>query len=159
MNASPETSPPDPQNFHVDGWLVQPRLNRLVRGERAIHVRPQLVDLLACLAQKPGAVVSRDQLLATVWSDRHICESGVARCIAELRQILADDARQPRIIETIPKRGYRLIAPVEHADSVAAPLTSAGTVCTATPVLAGALGRFARGWLSAAVGLFAAWRN
>jgi DNA-binding winged helix-turn-helix (wHTH) protein len=99
-------------DYVVDGWLVQPTLNRLARDTRAIRIRPQLMDVLTCLAQRPGAVVSKDELLATVWSDRFVAESGIARCVAELRQLLADDARQPRVIETIPKRGYRLIAPV-----------------------------------------------
>jgi len=101
------------QDFRVDGWLVQPTCNRLVKGATAIRVRPQLIDVLACLAMQPGKVMSKNQLLAVVWSDRHVEASGVTRCVAELRQALADDARQPRVIETIPKRGYRLIAPVE----------------------------------------------
>jgi len=102
-------------DYLVDGWLVQPSLNRVARQETSIRVRPQLIDVLTCLAQRRGAVVSKDELLATVWSDRFVAESGIARCVAELRQLLADDARQPRIIETIPKRGYRLIAPVRAA--------------------------------------------
>lgn len=103
----------DTHEFRIEDWLVQPARNRMVRGETAVRVRPQLIDVLACLAACPGKVVSKDQLLTEVWSDRFVAESGVARCVAELRQLLADDARQPRIIETISKRGYRLIAPVE----------------------------------------------
>jgi DNA-binding winged helix-turn-helix (wHTH) protein len=100
------------QDFCVADWLVQPSRNRLVRGETAVRVRPQLIDVLACLARRPGAVVSKEELLSTVWNDRFVAESGIARCIAELRQAMADDARTPRIIETIPKRGYRLVAVV-----------------------------------------------
>jgi DNA-binding winged helix-turn-helix (wHTH) protein len=102
-------------DYVVDGWLVQPSLNRVAKHTTAIKVRPQLIDVLTCLAARPGAVVSKDELLATVWSDRFVAESGIARCVAELRQLLADNARQPRIIETIPKRGYRLIAEVGPA--------------------------------------------
>ena len=98
------------QDFRVADWLVQPSRNRLVRGETAVRMRPQLIDVLACLARRPGAVVSKEELLSTVWNDRFVAESGIARCIAELRQAMADDARTPRIIETIPKRGYRLVA-------------------------------------------------
>ena len=106
------------QEFRIDGWLVQPNRNRLVKGARDLRVRPQLIDVLSCLAAQPGRVVTREQLLSVVWSDRFVAASGVARCMAELRQALADDARNPRIIETIPKRGYRLIAPVEPVDTV-----------------------------------------
>lgn len=102
-------------DYLVDGWLVQPSLNRVARHDTTIRVRPQLLDVLTCLALRPGAVVTKDELLATVWSDRIVAESGIARCIAELRQLLADDAKRPSIIETIPKRGYRLIALVQAA--------------------------------------------
>jgi DNA-binding winged helix-turn-helix (wHTH) protein len=110
MSSLAESS--EPQDFRVADWLVQPSRNRLVHGETAVRVRPQLIDVLACLARRPGAVISKDELLSTVWSDRFVAESGIARCIAELRQAMADDARTPTIIETIPKRGYRLVAAV-----------------------------------------------
>lgn len=100
-------------DFRVDGWLVQPSCNLLVKGATAIRVRPQLIDVLTCLAMQPGKVMSKSQILAVVWSDRYVVASGVTRCVAELRQAFADDARHPRVIQTIPKRGYRLIAPVE----------------------------------------------
>ena len=130
MDTSPVPARPDLRDFHVDGWFVQPGLNLLVRGETSIRVRPQLIDVLSFLAVRPGAVVTKNQLLSSVWSDRHVCESGIARCVAELRHILADDARRPRIIQTIPKRGYRLIAPVEHADGPNTAPTDAAVATT-----------------------------
>jgi DNA-binding winged helix-turn-helix (wHTH) protein len=123
-------------DFLVDGWLIQPSRNRLVKGPTAIRLRPQLIDVLACLAAYPGQVVSKDHLLAVVWNDRFVAESGVARCVAELRQVLADDARQPRVIETISKRGYRLIAPVECLPPIepVAALASLPAARVASPV-------------------------
>ena len=60
-----------PAAFRLDGWLVEPSLNRLARGGTIVHVRPQLVDILsACLAAKPGQVVSKERLLSVVWCDR-----------------------------------------------------------------------------------------
>ena len=136
----PEPPAAPPRDFRVDGWLVEASCNRIVRGDRTIHVRPQLIDVLACLAARPGEVVSKEQLLSAVWSDRYIAESGVARCMAELRRLLADDARQPRIIETIRKRGYRLITPVECSEarraSVTPPARTAGTVASRPPLAA-----------------------
>jgi len=102
----------DLHDFGLDGWLVQPSLDRVTRDGVAIRIRPQLMDVLVCLAAHPGSMVTREELLATVWSDRFVVESSLTRCVAELRQVLGDSARQPRIIETIPKRGYRLIADV-----------------------------------------------
>jgi DNA-binding winged helix-turn-helix (wHTH) protein len=137
-------SAPLTSDFRVDGWLIQPSRNRLEKGSTSIRVRPQLIDVLACLASLPGQVVSKEHLLAVVWNDRFVAESGVARCVAELRQLLADDARQPRVIETISKRGYRLIAPVEclpPAKPVAEPVSLpaarvASTVASPPPVVA-----------------------
>jgi DNA-binding winged helix-turn-helix (wHTH) protein len=105
----------DLRDFHLAGWLVQPTLDCATCDDVVIRIRPQLMDMLVCLAARAGKTVSREDLLATVWSGRFVVESCVSRCVAELRQALGDSARQPRIIETIPKRGYRLIAPVLRA--------------------------------------------
>ncbi len=115
------------RDFCIDGWLVQPLLNRLTRKDITVRVRPQLMDLLVCLASHPGTVLSRDQLVASVWEGRWVTESAVSRCVAELRAALADSVQRPRIIETISKRGYRLIAQVE-------PVPSAGSVVPAASV-------------------------
>ncbi len=99
-------------SFTVGDWLVHPKTCRLSRGDTVVKLRPQLVDLLVCLARRAGEVVLRDEILAEVWSEQYIAESGLSRCVAELRQDLGDDPQHPRFIETFPKRGYRLIAPV-----------------------------------------------
>jgi DNA-binding winged helix-turn-helix (wHTH) protein/tetratricopeptide (TPR) repeat protein len=105
------------EEFYLGDWLVEPRLNRVSRAGVALHVRPQLVDLLVFLAGRPGEVVSKDEILGAVWPGQFIAESGLARCIAELREVFDDDAREPWVIQTIPKRGYRLVAPVEPLPS------------------------------------------
>lgn len=115
----------DLRDFHLAGWLVQPSLGRLTCDGVAVRIRPQLMDMLVCLAARAGRTVTREEFFATVWSGRFVAESGLTRCVAELRQALGDSARQPRIIETIPKRGYRLIAPVVRAP---APLLAVGRV-------------------------------
>jgi len=97
----------------IDGWLVQPMLNLLTRDGVSVRLRAQLMDLLVCLASRPGRVFRKDELLAEVWEGRWIADSGLSRCIAELRAAIGDDAQQPRVIQTIIKRGYRLIAPVD----------------------------------------------
>jgi DNA-binding winged helix-turn-helix (wHTH) protein len=109
-----EREAPDPVDLRIDGWLVQPMLNLLTRGDVRVRVRAQLMDLLVCLARRPGRVFQRDEIVAEVWDGRWIAESALSRCVAELRAALRDDARQPRVIETITKRGYRIIAPVEQ---------------------------------------------
>jgi DNA-binding winged helix-turn-helix (wHTH) protein len=100
-------------DLRIDGWLVQPTLNLLTREGASVRLRAQLVDLLLCLASRPGRVFAKDDLVADVWEGRWIAPSALSRCVAELRAALGDDAHRPRVIETITKRGYRLIARVE----------------------------------------------
>jgi len=70
------------------------------------------MGVLVCLAQQASQTVSKEMLFRTVWPGTVVTDDVLTRCIAELRRALDDDAREPRIIQTIPKRGYRLIAPV-----------------------------------------------
>ncbi|RPJ81152.1 MAG: transcriptional regulator, partial [Acidobacteria bacterium] len=98
--------------FSLGDWLVEPSLNRLTRADEVRHLRSRLMDLLVYLAQHAGRVVTKDQLLEDVWHQRFVAESVLSRSVAELRQLLGDEARHPRVIETIPKRGYRLVATV-----------------------------------------------
>ncbi len=108
-------------DFRLGEWLVEPRLNKLSRNGQTVQLRPKLMDVLAYLASRPGGVVSKEEILESVWSREFIAESALTRTIAELRKTLGDDAGEPRVIETISKRGYRLIARVEHVnESVAA---------------------------------------
>ena len=100
------------QSFTLGDWLVDPRACHVSRGETVVKLRPQLVDVLVCLARRAGQIVLKDEILADVWPGQYIADSGLSRCIAELRQVLQDDVQAPRYIETIPKRGYRLVAPV-----------------------------------------------
>jgi TolB-like protein len=102
----------DAHAFHVGDWLVEAALCRMSRGGPALHVRPRLIDLLVYLASNPGRVIGKDELLEHVWHGEFVVESVLARSVADLRRILDDEAATPRFIETIPKRGYRLIAPV-----------------------------------------------
>jgi TolB-like protein/Tfp pilus assembly protein PilF len=70
------------------------------------------MEVLVALASNPGEVLSKERLRRAVWSDVHVTDEVLTYSISELRKALGDDARSPRFIETISKRGYRLIAPV-----------------------------------------------
>lgn len=106
--------PTDPsQAFRVGEWSVFPDRNEIRRGDQSTRIQPRLIQILRLLALTPGRTVSREKLLGSVWSRRMVNDEVLSRSIADLRQALADDARQPRYLETIPKLGYRLIAEVE----------------------------------------------
>ena len=105
------------REFYLGPWRVQPSLCRVSLDGQDVQVRPKVMDLLVYLADAPGRVVSKETLLNDVWQTDAISESVLSRTITELRAALGDDAGSPRILETIPKRGYRLIAPVRPVPS------------------------------------------
>jgi DNA-binding winged helix-turn-helix (wHTH) protein len=102
-----------PRDFRVGEWLVQPSLDRLSGESRVVHLRPKLMDVLVYLAEHVGEVLPKDDIIAAVWAQQFLAESVLTRSITELRQALGDDPEAPRYIETVTKRGYRLIAAVE----------------------------------------------
>jgi DNA-binding winged helix-turn-helix (wHTH) protein/TolB-like protein len=98
--------------FRLGDHLVQPGQNRIVRSDGEARLEPRVMEVLVCLAEHAGEVVSRDTLYERVWGDLVVTDQAVTNCISELRHHLRDDRATPRFIETIPKRGYRLVAPV-----------------------------------------------
>ncbi len=99
--------------FRIGEHLIEPRQNRITRRGVAVHLEPRVMDVLVCLAEHAGEVVSRDTLNQRVWSNVVVTVQAVTNCISELRQHLGDDRAANRVIETIPERGYRLTAAVE----------------------------------------------
>ncbi len=114
-----DASPSPPSDFHVGGWLVQPSLNVIAQAGTARHLEPQMMDLLAFLATTGGRVVSKDEIIDAVWQGRFIADASLTRAVADLRRALGDDQQPHRFIETIPKRGYRLVAEVLPAGRTA----------------------------------------
>ena len=105
-------------DFRVGAWLVRPSLNTVSRNGASIHVQPKAMEVLVSLASQPGEAIPKDQLLKTIWPDTFVTDDVLVGSISELRRVFEDDAREPRFIQTIPKRGYRLVAPVEPANGV-----------------------------------------
>ena len=102
-------------DFLLGEWLVQPSLNRLFDGTRTIQLEPRTMDVLAHLACRAGRVVPREEIIVAVWQRQFVADATLSHAVAELRRALGDDARQPRFIETISKRGYRVVASVRAA--------------------------------------------
>lgn len=103
---------PDLGRFQVGDWTVHQAENTLCSESRPVRLEPRVMDVLICLAEEPGRVVPKEELLAAVWGGVFVEEGALSQAIHTLRKTLGDDARQPRYIQTIPKRGYRLVAPV-----------------------------------------------
>ena len=105
---------PPASDFRIAEWLVQPSLNRLSFDDQVVQLEPKLMDVLVYLADNAGQVMSKIDITDAVWTDVFITESVITRSIAGLRRAFGDDVKNPKFIETISKRGYRLIAEVER---------------------------------------------
>jgi predicted ATPase len=86
-----------------------------------MHLEPKVMDVLVFLARQSGETISREELLRTVWPNTFVSDDALTRCISELRRVFEDDAREPHFIETIPKRGYRVVASVEFVSEQSIP--------------------------------------
>jgi hypothetical protein len=84
------------------------------------------MDVLVCLARLQGRLATKQHLIDTVWRTEYVSDNALTHVIAELRNELGDDAEHPSYIETIPRRGYRIIAPVTLPEKDH-PAPSAGT--------------------------------
>ena len=89
----------------------------LTRGGTPVRLQPQPARVLALLVERAGTIVTRDEIRSHVWGQETFVdfERGLNFCIAQIRSALGDTADSPRYVETIPKRGYRFIAPIGEA--------------------------------------------
>ncbi|MDX1530207.1 MAG: winged helix-turn-helix domain-containing protein, partial [Rhodothermales bacterium] len=162
--------------YRIGEWTVLPRSNELTRPGETVRIEPKPMQVLTLLAEHAGDTLTREELLEAVWPDVYVTENALSRCVSQLRKILGDDPREPRVIETIPTVGYRLIAPVhpvgDGADGAAphsaaevdlrvtgGPVVATGTVRPApsargrwTGVAAGVVAAVAAGALAFALG-------
>ena len=104
--------------FELGDWEVRPSNNELASRSETRHLEPIVMDLLVFMATRAPEVVSKNDIIDSVWEGRFISEGTMTNTIAELRRVLGDDARSPRYIETIPKRGYRLVARIRGVDTI-----------------------------------------
>jgi DNA-binding winged helix-turn-helix (wHTH) protein/Tfp pilus assembly protein PilF len=101
--------------FAVGEWQVDRATGTLTGRDSRLRLEPKVMDLLVLLAAQHGRVVSRDDIMAALWPGLVVGDDTLARTVSKLRQALGDDAKAPTYIETIAKRGYRLLVPVASA--------------------------------------------
>ncbi len=106
----PQSAPLD-HDFVVGDWLVQPSLYQITRGTTTARLEPKQMQVLVCLAEHAGEVVSKEQLISAVWADTFVTDQVLTNAIWELRQAF-ELPRGSQFIQTIPKGGYRLTAAV-----------------------------------------------
>jgi outer membrane protein assembly factor BamB/DNA-binding winged helix-turn-helix (wHTH) protein/TolB-like protein len=105
--------------FWLGDTIVRPELREIEDADGVRRIGDRAMDVLCCLAGRPGEVLSRQEILDEVWADLHIADEVVSTAVWELRRALGDQARSPRFIQTVPRRGYRLVATVRQAAAAA----------------------------------------
>lgn len=100
----------------VGPLTIEPDLLTVTIGDRASQLTARDMDVLMCLAAAEGRVLSREKLLQKVWQDVIVNDEAVSLSISRIRSALGESARNPVFIHTIPKKGYRLVAPDQTRD-------------------------------------------
>ena len=102
--------------YRFDDFLADPETWRLTQAGQEIHLEPVVLKLLVYLIANRTRLVTRDELMDTVWGDTVISESALTKAVARLRKALDDDSAAPRYLETVRSRGYRFVAEVEEIE-------------------------------------------
>jgi DNA-binding winged helix-turn-helix (wHTH) protein len=116
------------RRYQFDRFSLDPHERRLFAGELPVELNSRYFDALLLLLQNPGMLLSKERFLQEVWRGIPVTDEVLTQCIKTLRRQLGDSATQPRLIETIPKHGYRFIAAVNCvAGSTSQAKATAGT--------------------------------
>jgi DNA-binding winged helix-turn-helix (wHTH) protein len=132
------------ERFWIGEWLVQPALDQICREGETVKLEPRTMRLLLKLAAAPGEVVSAQALLDHVWAGVIVGPASVYQAVSQLRKLMSGAESEDSCIATVPRKGYRLVAPVRRVqpvESAAAlpapaetPLPAATLPPAATPV-------------------------
>jgi TolB-like protein/tetratricopeptide (TPR) repeat protein/DNA-binding winged helix-turn-helix (wHTH) protein len=116
------------QGFYVLDLFVDPLKGSVSGPTGAEHLPPKAMEVLLCLASAPGVLVTREALLEEVWGAGHGSQEALSHAVSEIRHALGDHPDEPKYLQTLPKRGYRLIAKVSKHRA------QTGTVILGVPV-------------------------
>ena len=105
---------PGSVRFRVGEWTVSTSSNEILRGDERVRLESRLIRTLTLLHANNGAVVTREQLIEEIWDGRAVSDHSISVVISDLRKALGDSPHAPRYIETVPKRGYRLVVENER---------------------------------------------
>jgi DNA-binding winged helix-turn-helix (wHTH) protein/tetratricopeptide (TPR) repeat protein len=105
-----------PQGYKFDDVVIDCREFRVFKRDEPRRITPRAYEVLLFLLTHEGRVVSKQELFDQIWKESFVTDNALTRMIKEIRQVIGDDADAPRYIETLPKRGYRFIAPVERIE-------------------------------------------
>ena len=92
-------------------YRLDPREERVWRGEELVKLTAKTFSVLRYLAERPGHLVTKEELFKALWPETAVSDAALTRCIHELREALSDDPREPHYVETVHRRGFRFIGP------------------------------------------------
>jgi transcriptional activator of cad operon len=116
--------------LQIGEWIVNPSLDSISKGTETQKLEPRTMRLLLCLADSAGEVVSVDRLLNEVWTGVVVGPASVYQAVSQLRKLLGDVDPNPTYIVNVPRKGYRLIAPIKRLDRPST-ITSSVSVASA----------------------------
>ena len=118
MPVAPEPPPASGDRLQLGDWTVEPALNEISSAGKIVKIEPKAMSVLMVLADRAGQVVSREALLSAVWPGVVVGDDSLTQVVIKLRKALGDVPGKPAYIQTISKRGYRLIAPVVRSEKI-----------------------------------------
>lgn len=99
------------QGFQLGSIVIEPDLGVIIRNGQRYHLAPKAMEILLFLSSTNGEIVSREQILSFGWGDNHAAKNNVTHIISEIRHVLDDHKECPTYIQTIPRKGYRMLLP------------------------------------------------
>ena len=97
------------KGFYLRDLLIEPTSGKVSGPDGNAHLQPRAIEILLHLAERPYALVEREELLRIVWGEGQGSQEALSHAVSELRNGLNDHAEDPKLIQTVPRRGYRLI--------------------------------------------------
>src|SRR6187399_2719798 len=101
-------------SYHFEDYVLDPDRRELRRDSRLLAIEPKVFDLLLHLVSNRDRVVSKDDLIATIWGGRIVSESALTTCINAARTAIGDSGEVQRLIKTLPRKGIRFVGNVEQ---------------------------------------------
>ena len=107
------------ESMRIGPFTVHPDRNYVEHEDNLTTIEPKAMEVLCYLAHRAGEVCTKEEIFEAVWGNVFVTDEALTNAISKLRSALGDQARAPRFIRTIPRRGYCLIAPVDTAMGIA----------------------------------------
>ncbi len=111
------SSSPGAVKYRVGAWEANPKTCRIARGGSEVRLSPRSMNVLVYLAERSGETVTHEELLTEFWRGAVSSPNAVHKCMTELRHAFGNGGADAAYIETVPKRGYRMVAPVSRSET------------------------------------------